>query len=518
MSGERDDQSNDELENMIGYEGDSQIEAMPVEKPRRAASLTLREDDARTDRSASMAAANQSLADALRIAYRGLQAVMVLLLVAFLLSGFQQVDQSEQGLRLRFGAVQEGIVEPGAHLSLPKGFGEIVRVSRTQQQFQITSDFMPASYDPSRDVDRQLSRTGTATLRPGADGSLITANQHIVHAQAAATYSRSDIRNYATNVHPDYEEQIVKAMVRRAMVHAFATRSIDDLLTRGTLVPASPAETTGAVDDSATPAAESDSSGADVSVAASSLEGELRKIVNRQAREAEYGIEMDSVTIGLITPPIRIRKTYQAVVQEESQARTKRENARERARGLVSNVAGTAAEPLLALMDEYERLQDIGDEAQAEDVLGDIFAVFDGDYDQAEVQILGKTYSGVTLGGRASEIVGEALRESRTMGDIARREAETFNAKLEQYRANPRAFLVREWAENMDKFLAIDTVQTFLVPPGVQRVQLDINNDPEISRQQQIAELRNRVRNNQGLRNAFEDNPISAIADKSEEQ
>ena len=42
---------------------------MPVEAPRRAASLTLREDDARTDRAVSMEAANKSLADALRIEY-----------------------------------------------------------------------------------------------------------------------------------------------------------------------------------------------------------------------------------------------------------------------------------------------------------------------------------------------------------------------------------------------------------------------------------------------------------------
>ncbi len=477
---------NDETNNTNDFEGagpdeSAPVEAMPVETPRRAASLTLREDDFKTDRAASMEAANQSLADALGIAYRGVQIVMVLLFAGFLFSGFQQVDQSEEGLRVRFGAVQEGTLQPGGHLSWPKGFGEIVRVSRTQQQYQLSRDFMPASYDPSRDIDSQLNSSGTGNLRPGADGSLITAEGQIVHAQAAFTYRRDDIRSYAENVWPEDEEKIAKAMVRRAMVVAFASTPIDDLLTRGTIAP-------DAAVPSDEPVGEGGEGGADETEAASSamgvssLEGRLRQIVNEQIADANYGMTMDSVSIGLITPPVRLRRDYQAALSAESQTRAERETARGEARRMVNGVAGTAAEPLLALLDEFERRTDLGDQSGSLEILDEIYAVLDGDRDGANVTILGTTYNDVTMAGEAAEIVGDALRRSRTMGDTARREALAFRAKLEQYNANPRAFIVREWTEAMDGFLALKSVQTYLVPPDVTEVELMINNDPEISR------------------------------------
>ncbi|MEM1423114.1 MAG: SPFH domain-containing protein [Planctomycetota bacterium] len=452
-----------------GPDADAQIEAMPVETPRRAASLTLREDDARTDRSVSMEAANQSLADALKIAYVCVQGVMILLIVAFFLSGYQVVDQSEEGLRVRFGAVQDETLQPGVHLSWPKGLGEIVRVGGGQQQYQLAAEFMPSSYDPSRDINSQL-RGGSASLRPGADGSLITADGLLVHAQSAFTYRRDDIRAYTESVLPEDEEQIVKAMVRRAMVHAFAETPIDGLLTRGTLVPASAESAEGS---DAQPARQT------------SLEGRLQRIVNEQVRDAEYGIVMDSISVGLITPPIRTRDAYQQALTAESEARAARESALGEARGLLNAAAGTASRPLLALIDEFERRTDLGDEPGATEILDEIFAMLDGEYDGANVEVLGETYPELRIGGDAASVVRTAFRTSRTMGDIARREAETFQAKLKQYNANPRAFVVREWTEGMNAFLDSPIVQSYILPPGTGPFELQINTDPEIAREQQ---------------------------------
>ena len=465
------------LEGVLGH--DAPVEAMPVEAPRRKASLTLREDDVRTDRTVSMEAANKSLADALRIAYVCVQGVMVLLIAAFFLSGFQQVDQSEEGLRVRFGAVMDGTLEPGAHLSWPKGLGEIVRISQTQQQYQIAGDFMPSGYDPSRDINAQL-RSGTQSLRPGADGSLITADGLLVHAQGAFTYRRDDIRAFAESVLPEDEEKIAKAMVRRAMVLAFAETPIDELLTRGSLVPAA-AQPEGEAEseDDAQPAPSS---------AVSSLEGRLRRIVNEQVRDANYGITMDSVTIGLITPPLRTRQSYQQALTAESEARAARETALGTARQTLNSTAGTAARPLLALIDEFERRTDLQDEVGATEILGEIYRMLDGDYDGTNVEVLSETYADVRIGGRVASIVRAGLRDSRTMGDIARREAENFEAKLQQYTANPQAFIVREWTEAMNGFLALNSVQPYYLPPGSGPFELLINTDPEIARQRQREE------------------------------
>lgn len=479
----QDGQGPDELEQVIGRTDEGTTESMPFEAQRRAASLTLRDESARDTRAASMEAANKSLADALRLAYIGVQVVMVLLIVLFALSGFKQVDQSEEGLRVRFGALQDGVLKPGPHLSWPKGFGEIVTTGLGQQQYQLSGEFMPANYDPSRDVDQQLSSTGAINLRPGADGSLITADGLLVHAQTAFSYRRSDIRDYNENIHPDYEERIAKAMVRRAMVHEFASTPIDDLLTRGSLSGQS----------------SEDAEGASATSSNSSLETRLRNTVNRQTSDADYGISMDAVSIGLITPPVRLRQSFQRVLQVESEARTKREDARQEADRTVSGAAGTAAAPLLALMDEYERLLDLEDEENAELVLSEIFAVLDGDRNGANVEVLGQTYNDLTLGGLAAEVVGEALRESRTMGDIARREADIFNAKLEQYHANPRAFLNREWTEAMNQYLSRDDVTLYMFPEGVDVLDILLNADPEHVREIQRRRLNRITGNNERM-------------------
>ena len=445
--------------------GDESIEAMPVEAPRRAASARLREEDARAVRAASLEAANQSLGDALGLTYRLLQGVMVIMVILFALSGFQQVNESELGLRVRFGEIVGEPLQPGPVLSLPRGFGEIVKVSTAQVQQQLARDFMPGGYNPGRPVDQQGQ--GRNRLTPGTDGYLMTADSKILHAQAAFSYRRTEPRAYATSLHPDAEEGLVKAMVQRAMLHAFAQSTADELLTLGS----------------------GDAVGG-------SLKRRVERVVQRQIDEADYGLTMDSVTISNITPPLRLRRDFQNVLQAESQARQERERAEEAARRRLTEVAGRAIEPLLDLMDRYELLVDAGNEDEAERVLEEIFAVLAGDRDGANVEIVGESYDEVRMSGTAAEIVSRARAEADAMVDRARQSAETFAAKLDQYRANPTAFLVREWTEALITFLERDSVVTFFVPPGQQIVELSLNDDPEFARERMRARQREMVDEN----------------------
>jgi membrane protease subunit HflK len=77
-------------------------------------------------------AAGRSLSDALRISFAILKVIMIILVVAFLASGFKTVGSDEKALVLRFGKIrgvgQEAILGPGAHWVFPYPIDELVRI------------------------------------------------------------------------------------------------------------------------------------------------------------------------------------------------------------------------------------------------------------------------------------------------------------------------------------------------------------------------------------------------------
>ena len=109
--------------------------------------------------------------------------------------------------------------------------------------------------------------------------------------------------------------------------------------------------------------------------------------------------------------------------------------------------------------------------------------------DERFVTINGKTYAEVSLGGEASQSISEARRARTGLVDEARQRSLTFAAKVDQYRANPTVFLVREWAEAMGKVLAFPHVQTFVVAADG-NFEILLNNDPEVARELQAAVMK----------------------------
>jgi len=77
-------------------------------------------------------AAGRSLSEALRISFIILKVIMIVLVVAFLASGFETVGPDEQALVLRFGKIQgvgeDRLLGPGLHWILPYPIDEIVKI------------------------------------------------------------------------------------------------------------------------------------------------------------------------------------------------------------------------------------------------------------------------------------------------------------------------------------------------------------------------------------------------------
>ena len=77
-------------------------------------------------------AAGKSLSEALEVSFTILKVIMIILVIAFLASGFKTVGGDEKALVLRFGKIRgigdKRVLGPGLHWILPYPIDEIVKI------------------------------------------------------------------------------------------------------------------------------------------------------------------------------------------------------------------------------------------------------------------------------------------------------------------------------------------------------------------------------------------------------
>ncbi|MFO0972350.1 MAG: SPFH domain-containing protein [Phycisphaerae bacterium] len=147
-------------------------------------------------------AANQSLADALRRSFAVLRGLMLVLLVAYVLSGWTRVQEGEVGFIVRLGSVVGGttnrILKPGWHWAFPYPIDQVITVG-TQKERRVEGRFLFNITDD--DKIRGVRRVTYASLSPYRDNYLLTGDLNIVHVQVACRYRVVDPIAYVTHVH-----------------------------------------------------------------------------------------------------------------------------------------------------------------------------------------------------------------------------------------------------------------------------------------------------------------------------
>ena len=152
-------------------------------EPRNIQDASLAQEPLAED---EMVAANRSLADALRLSFVLLSVGMVIVLIAFLASGFTLVRSSEIGVKLFFGRIvgegNERIVGEGLCWSWPEPIGRVEKIPTATQVIKIDDFWM---YERPEEVDTPLAeRTPQSPgLRPGFDGALLTGDRALVHVK-----------------------------------------------------------------------------------------------------------------------------------------------------------------------------------------------------------------------------------------------------------------------------------------------------------------------------------------------
>jgi membrane protease subunit HflK len=180
-------------------------------------------------------AGSQALAEALRSSFAIVKVVMVLLVVAFLFSGFFTVGPQEKAIKLRFGKpLGQGdrvLLGAGAHWAFPYPIDEVVHVPIAQIQ-QIKSSACWFHQTPEEEALGQ-EPPATSSLNPLVDGYALTADGNIIHLKATLSYSIEDPIRYV--FYFVNASNAVQNALNNALLATAARFKVDDILTRNRL-------------------------------------------------------------------------------------------------------------------------------------------------------------------------------------------------------------------------------------------------------------------------------------------
>ncbi|GAB4384847.1 MAG: hypothetical protein Kow0022_08710 [Phycisphaerales bacterium] len=416
-----------------------------VSQSQRSTSMRLREPEVQGEQ--LMDPANQSLAEALRITYRIVQAAMVVLVFLFLFSGVQRIGEGERGIPLLFGRPTAEQLDPGLHFSAPFPIGEIVKIDATTSKVELMRQYWPqvkagGEEDP---IDRIPA---TTQLSPEKDGSLVTADLNIAHAQWKVEYRRVNQRQFAENIHPDAERAIVSKAVERGIVRVIAETTIDNLLKSG-----------------------ESSEG--------TIASRIKEIAQRMLSEdLNSGIVIDNVTLYRKMPPVRLKDQFASVQAALSNASKEQDDRRREANALLNSVAGRAAPPLIELIRAYESAVELEQTDRAREILAAINGVFEG----REVVFEDIHVPANAASGEVTEIISQARSYATELRESAEADLRIFNAKLAQFEASPKLMLARDWVSAYRELMSKPFVQTMLLPQDAP-ARININADPDIMKE-----------------------------------
>jgi len=174
----------------------------------------------------------QALTAALHSSFAIVKVLMVLMVVAFLGSGFFQVGPAERAMILRFGKPvgegQKALLGPGLHWSFPYPIDEYVRISITGIQ---KANSTVAWYATTPEQEQAGSEPPPGpSLNPAVDGYTITADANIIHSRATLFYRIEDPVRYIFGF--VNASNVVQNALNNALVYASATYKVDDILNR----------------------------------------------------------------------------------------------------------------------------------------------------------------------------------------------------------------------------------------------------------------------------------------------
>ncbi len=381
-------------------------------------------------------AAGKSLSEALGISFIILKVIMVVLVAAFLASGFKTVGSNERAIVLHFGKIQgEGekmLVEPGLTWIWPYPIGEIVKIpveSRVSLPidsfwyYERPEDVLSGQrrpvrpdqpLDPKSDgycLTRNEQTTEAASLSAGAtlaagvgqasratDGS----DYNIVHTKWQITYQISDpvrfFRNvYVRDIKPGdvyfsviTGDQGVKPLLENlfedAVVSSMVHYTIDEAISSKDRIPA-----------------------------------HVQEVLQDKLDKVQSGIRVVGVQLLRSEPPPQVRDAFEASTKASQRSETSMTEARTYAENTLSQAAGPVANDL------FKTLRD------------------------PNVSEQDKEFIWSQLAGTAQQRIAEARAYRTKVVETAKANADSLERLLPEYRKNPQLVLQRIYLDAMER-------------------------------------------------------------------
>ncbi|NLX12935.1 MAG: hypothetical protein GXY44_04670 [Phycisphaerales bacterium] len=374
--------------------------------------------------------ASQSLADALRASFWVLKFVMLLVFVAYLLSGVFIVDQNQVAVVSRFGHMLTPPRQPGLHFAWPLPIDSRTKVPTSPRTISIDDFWLRLrEADTTRPLSELTARS--ETLDPEFEGALLTGDKAIMHLQFTAQYRIADavkcvshVGDNFKNTEEDAEKQLLQKVLQNAAV-AEAARTTMEVVWK-------------------TPGL---------------LAAEIQKRAQQTLDRLDTGIILDQVSAERSHYPLQTAFEFNNVMQAEQQRNELIQGANKEKVEKLNAAAGPAWEDLDA---QIRRLDMVKEESpEWISTIDEIHRLLD---DKATGNAGGLIHLARS---EASKIIQDTLAETNQFASL-----------LPEYRRNPE--LLREVLRQrmLHQLYTMPGVSKWLLPPGQKTVNLWLNKDP----------------------------------------
>ncbi len=396
--------------------------------------------------------ASKSLSEALRISFIILKVIMIVLIVAFLASGFETVGSEEQAIVLRFGKIrgagEKRLLGPGAHWILPYPIDEIVKIPvKTQVNlsidsfwyFQTQSEILSGKQRPVRPdkplnplrdgycITRSEMRTGTVSANTGSDGS----DYNIVHTKWQLTYQIDDPERFFKNVYIEdfkpgdiYFDVITKSitpllknMFEGSVVTTMVNYTIDEAISSRDRIPK-----------------------------------HVKRLLQEKLDKIESGIKIVSVQLIKSECPPQVKIAFEASTMASQRSETEVTSARTYAENTLNEAGGPVAFELLK-----------GKKSVSE-------------FSKQEQELLWSQ-----LAGTAREKIAEARSYRARVVETAKANADYLERLLPEYRQRPELVIQKIYLDAIEHILSNAdekfVIQTTKGSKGTQ-IRVLLNRDP----------------------------------------
>ena len=394
-------------------------------------------------------AAGKSLTEALSISFAILKVIMIVLVVAFLASGFKMVESDEQAIVLQFGKIRgvgEGrLLGPGPHWVWPYPINEIVKIPVAKNinlavnsfwYFQKQSELLPQG--PKNNI------RVPAELDPVIDGYCITRSEkqntadftgsdyNIVHSKWQLIYKINDPEKFFKNVYVDdvqpgqsYSEVMAKSitpllekLVADVVVNAMVNYTIDEAISSEDRIPRN-----------------------------------VKKLLQKKFDAIECGLTVVSVQLTDITWPRQVDRAFLNSIKSRQLSETLVSQARGYAENTLNEAAGPVGLELLA-------------------------AIKNETASKSEMELLWSQ-----LAGAAQKEIANARAYRTKVVETAKSNAEYLQKILPEYQKRPQLVIqqiyqdaIKQVLDNMDEKIIIQPTEN----AKSKEIRILLNRDPAI--------------------------------------